>query len=214
MGNMDMVNLIIENAPSNINCLQLAFVATAKKGDPDICEWLLRHPKRCSTSLHLAAPLDVACVGNHVEVVKLLLADVADIHAWTGSGAAVYNASKNSHTALLKLLLFHGAYPHYRDNDGWTALNFAIDRGCLDSIHLLLEQGVDVNARDESGWPPFHWACKKGDVKILTLLLDYGVDTGLKTLDGLTPLDIAQSGMQLEAIQMLVLQMSEELNLA
>lgn len=66
-------------------------------------------------------------------------------------GIAVYYAAKQGHEDLLKLLLESAAYPDYTDENGWTALNFAIDKTNIEMTRLLLVHGSNPNVVDKSG---------------------------------------------------------------
>jgi len=204
-----MVFLLLESPRSDTECVRAALVAASKKGMLQMCKFLLEHQKTDPHSC-VGAALDAACHENHSEVVEFLIGTI-DIEAWAGNGAALYNAAKESRMELLTVLLNNDCSVHHKDEDGRTALSFMIVQGCQEKIGILLEKGADPNSADKRGWTSLHLACEKGNVIIITMLLGSGANSNLKTNEGQTPLDVAQSSKQLDALHLLVLQLSNEL---
>lgn len=67
--------------------------------------------------------------------------------------AAFYN-----NVELLEWLIEKGADINAKDNNGYTALHFAIQEAHDDSVTLLLNHSVDLNAKDNNGNTP-SWVC-------------------------------------------------------
>ena len=91
--------------------------------------------------------------GNHPDpmaTVSVLLRAGADVNAKAmrneGATALMWGMSPS----LEKLLLAHGAKVDLRDNDGRTALMYAVDSN-LGSVQTLVQAGADINARDNRG---------------------------------------------------------------
>ena len=51
----------------------------------------------------------------------------------------------------MELLLDAGADKEKADNNGYTPLHRAAQRGCIDVFGLLLERGADTHARTKAG---------------------------------------------------------------
>ena len=95
------------------------------------------------TALHWAAYRD------DVEMMKLLLAAGANVHAVTRVGAIppLLLACANGNPAALELLLKAGANPNSTNANGTTALMIAAASGNSDAVKLLLDEGADANTR-------------------------------------------------------------------
>ena len=61
-----------------------------------------------------------------------------------------------------------GANVNAEDNDGWTALMWAVFYVYTEIVKLLLEHGADVNAKSNNGWTALHLA--EGHSEIVRLL--------------------------------------------
>ena len=58
----------------------------------------------------------------------------------------------NDHLKIGELLQKKNADPNLRNNDGWTALMFACQNGCLHIAELLLKENADPNVFSNTGW--------------------------------------------------------------
>ena len=99
--------------------------------------------------------------------------------------------SGNTNKSLIETLITMGADINWQDEDGWTALNYAISFDKEDICKILIDAGVDPNSRDIDNKTPVHYAAKtwKPNNKILLLLLDAGGEVNVRDRDwGWTPL--------------------------
>jgi ankyrin repeat protein len=55
---------------------------------------------------------------------------------------------EHSHKDVIELLLSKGADIHTEDNDGQTALHWALERGDKNIVEFLLSKGANVNVED------------------------------------------------------------------
>ncbi len=82
---------------------------------------------------HAYGPLDAAAASGHTEVVRLLLDRGGDANYVTGGRTALIAAATFGHTKVAKLLLDRGAEVNARSSshtdDGWTALQWAVETG-------------------------------------------------------------------------------------
>lgn len=84
-----------------------------------------------------------------------------------------------------------------QDNEGRTALHYAIDEGNMDVLELLLltaeqEAQLLINVQDNAGDSPLHHAIKMEVKEAVDLLITYGyMDVNLVDDDGMTPLMLA-----------------------
>src|SRR5947199_145668 len=72
--------------------------------------------------------------------------------------------------AVLQALLEHGAPPNAKQQQGWTALHEAAQRGDNDMIALLLKHGADPTVKNDEGVTPVQLAREKGHGEIARTL--------------------------------------------
>lgn len=141
-----------------------------------------------------------ACVGNHVEVVSLLLARGAN----PNDGESVYHAAELNHRDCLELLLAHGADISGRSvSYENTPLYFlsGYQEGSKNAstaalgMRWLLMHGADPNVwSEENRETPLHRVAQHGRLDLVELLLAHGADAGLARADGRTPYVLAVRG--------------------
>ena len=138
-------------------------------------------------------PLHNAAGGDHKDVVELLLANKADVHARNQSGQTPLHLANKD---VAELLLANGADINARDNEGTTPLIEAAGDGTesdgnKDLAQFLLAQGADVNARDKSGCTALTWAAIEGNRDIAELLIANKADVNATSPCGQTALNSA-----------------------
>ena len=77
-----------------------------------------------------------------------------------------------------------------RNEDGWTALHFAINEGYGAVTSLLLDSAADIEARTKQLKTPLHIASCRGDLNTVRLLLPRGANIAAQDIDGNTCLHI------------------------
>ncbi len=85
-------------------------------------------------------------------------------------------AALEGQTEEVRTLLTKGADVNAKDDEGRTALMFAVINLHLDTAKALLEHGADVNARADDGGTALMLAASCGDAGIVRVLLDKGAD--------------------------------------
>jgi ankyrin repeat protein len=98
-------------------------------------------------------------------------------------------------TAIIKLLLEHGADPNQEDKEtGSTPLIAAIENNNIEIIKLLLEHGANLENQDEKMFTPLNCAVEEGNMEIIKLLLEKGADPNeIIRQQGFTPIAVAAS---------------------
>ena len=126
-------------------------------GDVERGEWTLLH---------------YASSNGKTEIVKLLLAKGADIHARNVFGITPLHWASNGKVA--ELLIASGADVNIKSNDGNTPLHWTSSGKVAE---LLIANGADINAKSNDGITPLHWASSG---KIADLLIANGADVNAK----------------------------------
>lgn len=94
---------------------------------------------------------------------------------------------------IMEALLEHGADVNGADDEGRTALHYAVWRLEKETVSRLLESGADVNAVDNIGQTALHWAASYGHSEIVMTLLSNGADVNARDNRGKTALINAAS---------------------
>ena len=109
----------------------------------------------------METPLGLAMLGNHTDIVKLLITNGANVDfiiarsdGMTPLGLAVRNHSVDTAEALITA----GANVNLRDGNGMTPLCWAAREEHIDIAELLIQHGADINKTDDRGWSPLRWA--------------------------------------------------------
>jgi len=89
-------------------------------------------------------------------------------------------------------------------NDGATALHWAVFRSDKALVELLLHAGANPKAANREGSTPLWLACINGDAPIIAALLAAGADANEQLPLGRTPLMVASRTGNVDAIQVLL----------
>lgn len=179
-----------------LDCFQLALLCSEEAGSWDIMSCLRTyantHPEPthyfCQGGFLISShtPID-----NEETRYLQVLGQTNAIDYETRSGRTlIYEAASRGNTHLVQRLLDHGAYPHYIDDSGSSALHAAAKQHAPTTVALLLQAGTDVHqaSMDECGstvtGTPLH-VCLEGcsirqvtekTVDTVRILLSYGAD--------------------------------------
>ena len=121
--------------------------------------------------------LTEACIKGHVKIVRMLVANGADLE-WLGveQMTPLMWAAREGHAEVVRLLLAAGADKEARDIERWTPLVHACRYGKLEAARVLLEAGADVHVRVDEDWTPLRKAIEGNWEKVVALLLEHGAD--------------------------------------
>jgi len=142
--------------------------------------------------------LNEAVARGHYDLVELLLAKGADLHAKYDRRSLLHDAL--AHRNVVELLLFRGANPNGENEVGETPLHIAVmfwpEKSVGETkrlVELLLANGADPNAKDHHGRTPLHTAVCAGSraEEIVELLIRYNAQINAKDERGATPLHLA-----------------------
>lgn len=150
------------------------------------------------TSMNKQSALWWAAHGGYPSIVNLLLSEGKA--PGSDPGAVLVNPTHTSRSVPLsaaascgdlttvQLLFDHGADPNCRDQEGWSAIHWAVEQGHLRIYYDLLNHAADINAVSSYGTTPLHCAANGGHTTIVNDLLRLGADPLKATCHGWTPL--------------------------
>ncbi|MEW8692685.1 MAG: thioredoxin fold domain-containing protein [Candidatus Thiodiazotropha endolucinida] len=99
----------------------------------------------------------------------------------------LHDAVQSEDVTILKRIITAEGSLDAQDQNGWTALMFAIEIGDTDKISVLLAAGASPNIGDRLGRTPLHLAMEK-PVGITRLLIQAGADVDTRNAGGVTAL--------------------------
>ncbi|WEW59218.1 hypothetical protein PRK78_004687 [Emydomyces testavorans] len=147
--------------------------------------------------------LSWAIVGGHIEVVKVLLDQSADLDVQhDGRHKALYLAAEEGHDKIVQVLLDNGVDVNAQDHLKSTALDFAVAAGHETAVRALLRNGAAVNLKDIYDNSALHWAVLYET--IMRLLLEHGADAQAQNDCEQTALCWAAQGGSVAVARMLI----------
>ena len=176
--------------------------AAAASGDVDrIAALIGQHPELLeSRNRSGETPLLVAAGKLQVEAAASLVNAGADVRAKNRDGAMALHlciragtddAARDGRTAMVKLLLEHGADVAAVDGQGRTALHFAAIKGRFELLDLLGRSGAVLAAQDQHGRTPLHDAAMHDHVSVIEWLVARGAKIEAPDKAAETPLHVA-----------------------
>ena len=106
---------------------------------------------------------------------------------------ALHQAAKAGNLKGLEAALAAGADVNARDDKGWTALMYLVDKGYVLLVEPLLQAKADSNVRAPDGATALFMAVAHGHEEIIPLLMQAGADPTVKGPKGKTAVDVAQA---------------------
>jgi len=130
-------------------------------------------------------PIDIACMMNNLEIVRLLLTcmGVAGVPNDTLALKIHYNLEATI------LLLKAGAIPS-KDPRGNTPLHIAARIGD-EKLAVLYSRFFAIDSLGQNNWTPLHEAISRKNINICRFLISKGSSLDKRTLSGDTPLELA-----------------------
>lgn len=118
-----------------------------------------------------------AAAANDMQQVSALLASNHSANdgksGWPYEFAALHEASRRGHTAVVRMLLKYGAEIEGENSFGDTALTLSSCNGETDVVRLLLDKGAHPNQRNAFGDTPLILASYHGHSDVVRTLLRY-----------------------------------------
>ena len=108
-------------------------------------------------------------------------------------------------TAMVRLLIKHGADLNVADQHGNTPVFLAASNGDHDVMRLLVSRGADVNVIGEFGDTLLNMFVFGGDLEMVRYLVKHGADVNLvDSVTGNSPLHIAAANSHLQLVEYLI----------
>ena len=104
---------------------------------------------------------------------------------------ALHRAAKAGNLKGLEAALAAGADVNARDDKGWTALMYVVDKGYVLLVEPLLTAKADPDVRAPDGATALFMAAAHGDSEVIPLLMQAGSDPSINGPRGKTAVDLA-----------------------
>lgn len=143
---------------------------------------------------------------NDAELLSLLLAKGADVHAKNADGdnAFMMAADRQKGSAGLVVLSKAKVDVNARNNDGVNALSMAAAKGGSAAVLAVIEAGADVNALDADGQTALITAASDANAGPLHALIKAGTNVNVADKDGNTALMVAARRGNTAAVEALL----------
>lgn len=188
-----------------------------QQSEKEIVEILLSHGADINAHNNKGdSPLMVACRVENQEMIKFLIQNKANIESKDKEGLTpLLWACKKGKKEIFELLLQLNASVDAKDLNGRTALHWACRGGNLDIVKRLTAKEPEkiLEARTKDANTPLMLACANNQWSVIEFLLGLGANKDLVNLKGYKPLHHACEGGSLEAVEMLLKESPNELNL-
>ncbi|BFZ04903.1 hypothetical protein BsWGS_07942 [Bradybaena similaris] len=149
--------------------------------------------------------LHEACIGGHLESVRLLVDATSDINVGDINGqTAAHLAAFHGETKVLKLLLDKGANMTATDNKGRQPAHLSATRNHKPILQLLFKCGVDLDSQCNAGKTPLHYAAQYGSYEALVYLIERNSDLTVRDVHLNLPLHHAARHDKLRCLQFLI----------
>ena len=196
-GNLDIVRLLVENMSRNIDS-QTSIKSGHKKR--------LRNLFLNCRNEDGNAPLHMAIISNHIEVIKYLIKNEAKINVMNKYvDTPLHMAARIGSRAMIKILIQEGARKNLKNIHGLIPLHLSIPHGDPKTINLILSPNNKIfyksgrygitrmaNAKSNQGSTPLHIAVDNGHIELVKILIKNGAQVNIQNEHGIRPLHIAK----------------------
>jgi len=117
------------------------------------------------------APLSLAAVAGHHEIVRILLRDGADpdVRGWEGKTPLILAAEKD-YGSIVRLVIISGAEIDAQDDKGMTALMRAARKGYTNIVKTLLVADARLDVNDHKNMTAVDHARTSGRIDVVEIL--------------------------------------------
>ncbi|MDW7682211.1 MAG: ankyrin repeat domain-containing protein, partial [bacterium] len=126
--------------------------------------------------------LMAAVEGGHLQIIKLLVENGADINAKRKFGyTSLMIAIQRNQVEIAKYLIKVGADIHMFTNINDTPLMFAVEKCQTELLQLLIQKGADVNIRNKTDIFPLFQCGVNGCVEAAKILINAGAEVNARS---------------------------------
>ena len=175
--------------------------------DPAVCQVLIDAGADIETKDEVGrSPLLRASISGKIAVVKMLVEAgagvcVTDNHERTCLMLAAYFG----HTETVRyLVVLPEVDVNHSENNGYTALHFAVQQQFPDVVCLLIDAGADIEAKSKDGRSPLLLASIAGHLDIVKMLVEAGAGVCVSDSQRYTCLIMASASGHTETVRYLV----------
>lgn len=151
-------------------------------------------------------PINIASIGGHIEIVKLLLLYGADINNQEKylKSTPIISALFGGHIKLAEFLLEQNANINIIRTDGVSALSVAAKYGYLEIAKIILAKNAQIDQADNEGITAIHQAILNDKYEVVNFLLENKANINTSHYTGITPLCSASEKGSTKMIQLLL----------
>ncbi len=116
-------------------------------------------------------------LGPEHPITKEVLQGLELSHAKNGSRPVyeinnqLFVAVKNGDLQWVRDCIIGRANVDVRDNNNWTPLHYAAEKGYAELVNILLQNRVSINVENNGKATPLHFAARNGHIKVVEALL-------------------------------------------
>lgn len=149
-----------------------SFFNIVRKGTTDDAAKFIKLNPNCVNEVNPYgfSPLILACYNGNEAMVTFLLENNANINYVSSEGTVLMAATVKGSLSMVKLLLKKGANPNLANDNGVTALMYAVQFKNIDIVNLLLQFKADKLLVDKNGKTAFEYAVFSNNEEIINLL--------------------------------------------
>jgi len=179
-------------------------VYMARKGATQWLEWAIQGGYVSANTKTELTLLTAAATYGHLDTVKMLLLQKADIELKDeAEDTPLKAAARAGQLEIVNYLLLKGANPNGEGKGGSTPLSSATYAGRIDIVNVLLRYGATIKSNNFRG-TLVHLAAKSGHIELIEYFVEQGVDINQRDRNGWTALAIATHAGQTESVAKLV----------
>jgi ankyrin repeat protein len=187
-------------------------IQASEKGQIEIIRLLINQGINTNCrGLHQYTPLLAAAKHNHIDIVKLLCRNNADINARSEfldpdeAFTPLLWAIVNDNALMAEFLLDNGADPNLSDGWGNTPLKHAATIGSLPLVKLLVAKGANIGyRRNPGGRSAIFDAMLRANLPMVEFLIQNGEDPKIKDSNGMDLLMVASNTANIDGVKYLI----------
>lgn len=182
-----------------------ALCYSSRYGHGDTAQYLFDKGTKLSTHEFGQYALSQASKFGHKSIMRLLLANGADINAVDfEERTALHYAANSGHVDTISILLSEGANIDAANSSQETALHYAAQYNHVDIVSALLSDGANTEAANSDQETALHYAAGCGHVDVVSILLSEGANIEAANSSRKTALHYAAENGHTETVSMLL----------